>query len=143
MKIQGLSNITDFTNKIESKRKKLNREVSTIVKKAGLITVKEAKINAPKDTGQLRNSIISEYSEENGKYTANVTVGAEHGIYNEFGTGERGAETNNNKEQAVSYTKEKNGKPYLGMKATPFFYPAVYNAREVYKKDMKEVLKGF
>jgi HK97 gp10 family phage protein len=57
----------------------------------------EMKRRAPVDTGELKNSITST-SVTAGK-TATVDVGAEHGIYNEYGT--------------------------YKMAAQPFFHPAV------------------
>lgn len=42
----------------------------------------EAKARAAVDTGELRDSIVAEVNGKEGT----VTVGAEHGIYNEYGT---------------------------------------------------------
>lgn len=54
------------------------------VKKNADLLRDEAKRRAPVATGELRNSIVST-SVTAGK-TAEVHVGAEHGIYNEYGT---------------------------------------------------------
>lgn len=55
---------------------------------------KNAKSLAPVDTGELRNS-IKENGEINGdEINCKVYTNCEHAVYNEFGTGQRGRESN-------------------------------------------------
>ena len=58
-------------------------ELKRLVRRATLSIEAQAKINAPVDTGFLRSSIASSFSDEQ---TGVVSVGAEYGIYVEMGT---------------------------------------------------------
>ena len=62
---------------------KVSKKVQRIVARTAHTIEDNAKGLAPVDEGQLRGSIESSV----GGFTADVRVGAEHGIYVEFGTG--------------------------------------------------------
>ena len=49
-------------------------------------TLRDAKENAPVDTGYLRRSIFMEIDQSGDSYTGTVYCGAEYGLYLEFGT---------------------------------------------------------
>jgi len=55
------------------KRQNFSSIIQTAVRVAGIQIVKQAKINAPTKTGNLRRSILSEYSHKGNVYTARVT----------------------------------------------------------------------
>ncbi len=55
---------------------------------------KNAKYLAPVRTGQLRNSIKEEGKIEGNEINCKVYTNCEHAIYPEFGTGQKGSESN-------------------------------------------------
>ncbi len=70
----------------ESSRKGLERGAKKIQK--------NAKYLAPVETGQLRNSIKTKSKTTQDGVEAQVYTNCDHAIYPEFGTGQRGAESN-------------------------------------------------
>lgn len=70
----------------EASRKGLERGAKKIQKNAKLL--------APVDTGQLRNSIKTKSKATQEGAEAQVFTNCEHAPYVEFGTGQRGAESN-------------------------------------------------
>lgn len=72
----------------------------------------DARRNAPVDTGELRDSI---HVEGSGRQTR-VVVGADHGIFPEYGTRK--------------------------MAARPYFWPAVERARQGYLAGWRAILQG-
>ncbi len=70
----------------QSSRKALERGAKKIQK--------NAKYLAPVKTGQLRNSIKTKSQEMQDGVEAQVYTNCEHAIYPEFGTGQRGRESN-------------------------------------------------
>ncbi|WP_422406965.1 MULTISPECIES: HK97-gp10 family putative phage morphogenesis protein [Gammaproteobacteria] len=79
-----LSGTGGFGARINAITAKLQTDTKQAVKKAVLKTEASAKQLTPVDTGYLRNSISSSFSE--GGMEGKVGVGAEYGIYVEYGT---------------------------------------------------------
>lgn len=97
-------------------------DAATIALSKGLKrTVAAAKMLAPVDTGQLRNSITSTVTREENKVHGQVIATAAHAKFVELGTGDRGHASDNGKAPGLAtYTS---GWP--GQAAQPFMYPAV------------------
>jgi len=60
-------------NSLSRKRLNFSNVIQTAVRVAGIQIEKQAKINAPSKTGNLRRSILSEYSHVGNTYTSRVT----------------------------------------------------------------------
>lgn len=74
---------TTWRSKIPAITNRTRQQLGALVWTAALQIKQQAKIKAPVDTGFLRNSI---QTEQLGDLMAMVTVGAEYGVYVEFGT---------------------------------------------------------
>ena len=70
-------------NKLPRIAEELRPRAGRLVRKAAADITASAQMRAPVDTGFLRNSI---HWTQAGELTAIVTVGAEYGIYVEYGT---------------------------------------------------------
>lgn len=88
-----------------------------------------AKLLAPVRTGELRNSIKTQVINKGGDVRAKVYTNCGHAPYVEFGTGERGMDSNIDRPDGVSYNPE-----WKGQTAQPFMTPAYLHA-----KNSKEV----
>lgn len=88
-----------------------------------------AKLLAPVKTGALRNSIKTQVVNKGGDVRAKVYTNSEHAPYVEFGTGERGMQSDIQRPDGVSYNPE-----WKGQTAQPFMTPAYLHA-----KNSKEV----
>lgn len=80
------------------------------------------------ETGDLRNSIKAQVTEERGKVIGEISTNLEYAPYVEFGTGQRG--------QASPAPPKYDGeldyrKDWKGMPAQPFMYPAVAQNKEI------------
>jgi HK97 gp10 family phage protein len=91
------------------------KQLQKAVRKAALDIEREAKIAAPVDTGFLRASIHTVTGLEQGM-AADIPVGAEYGIYVEYGTHRN--------------------------RAQPFLTPAVEKVRPGFEKAVSEALEG-
>lgn len=100
---------------------------------------KNAKLLAPVKTGHLRNSIKtkSEITEDGAK--AQVYTNCEYAIYTEFGTGQRGAESDIERPEGVSYKAD-----WKGMPAQPYMTPAFLHAKNTgeIEKEVKKSLQS-
>lgn len=88
-----------------------------------------AKLRCPVDTGQLGQSINKKVEEKQGKMVGTVYTNSDHATYVEFGTGQRGEETNTNTDVNVSYRQD-----WSGMAAQPYLYPALKDNQELIKE---------
>lgn len=112
-------------------------EVSDVVYETARLIQTEAKALAPVDDGSLRDSIEMKMI---GKYNAIVTVGVHYAIYVEYGTGIY-AEKGNGRKTPWTYYSAKLGR-YVkteGMKAQPFWGPAVDAGRDYFMKEMRRL----
>ena len=98
--------IANFTRLAETERNK----VKDVIKTATLKVERDAKTNAPVDTGYLRNNIQSEIDGLNGV----IVSGAEYSASVEFGTTKRSPK--------------------------PFLFPAVENARIWIREELRGLL---
>lgn len=112
----------------QSSRKALERGAKKIQK--------NAKYLAPVETGQLRNSIKTKSQETQDGVEAQVYTNCEHAIYPEFGTGQRGKESNIDKPEGISYKVD-----WKGMPAQPYMTPAYLHAKNTGEVE-QEVIKS-
>lgn len=110
-------------------------KVQDSLSKATLLVEKEAKQNAPKDTGALRRSITSKVEGLEGT----VFTPLEYASYIEYGTGLFAEVGNGRKKVPWNYKDDEgNWHSTSGMKPQPFMRPALNNNREKIKKILKE-----
>lgn len=86
MRIDARVEVKDFLPRDGEVRKAL----SAAIRKAAFDVEGRAKVNAPVDTGALRNSIQAKA--EAGALEAEVVTGIEYAIHQEFGTGRMAAQ---------------------------------------------------
>lgn len=123
-----LANLSGLGGNVkESARKGLERGAKKIQKNAKLL--------APVDTGQLRNSIKTNSKETEEGVEAQVFTNSDH-WYPEFGTGQRGAASNIDRPEGISYNAE-----WKGMPAQPFMTPAYLHAKNSGEVE-QEVIKS-
>ncbi|MCY7585514.1 HK97 gp10 family phage protein [Bacillus safensis] len=119
-------------------RKVIDRAKQVVTETAELI-YSHAVINAPTsmiDGGNLKNSIEVEYRDEGLK--AIITVGADYAVYVEYGTGIY-AEEGGGRQTPWVYYDEKLGRWVMtrGMRAQPFFNPAVEEGMRHFAREMQ------
>ena len=133
-----MSDFDDLINDLEKRKSKLNGIVHTaLLKVAEEHMVKPAKLLAPVDTGQLRQSIIAE-SDGDG---VRVAATADHAEYVEYGTGAMG-------DPSVPHTSKTKWRYYSerlgrwvttsGQQPKPFFFPTVAK----FEKDAVRVINS-
>nr|WP_309101679.1 HK97-gp10 family putative phage morphogenesis protein [Fredinandcohnia onubensis] len=127
-----------FELAVDKFEKYIEREVKRIVAETAEIIVTNAKSLAPVDDGSLKDSIGVTYMR--GGLSALVTVGAHYGIYVEFGTGIYAVEGNGRKDPWVYWSKKLKRFVYTrGMKAQPYFFPALDVAEKHWHKEFKKL----
>lgn len=98
---------------------------------------KNAKYLAPVgETGNLRNSIKTKLQATQKGVEAQVFTNLEYAPYVEFGTGQRGAESNIDRPDGVSYKAD-----WKGQAAQPYMTPAYLHAKNT-KEVEQEVIKS-
>ena len=75
-------------------------------------------------------------SNKNGKIEGTVATKAEYAPYVEFGTGQTGEKTNENQEVSINYRAD-----WKGQKAQPYLYPAFVQERDIFLKNVEDLLK--
>ncbi|MFT4415321.1 HK97-gp10 family putative phage morphogenesis protein [Fredinandcohnia humi] len=127
-----------FELAIDKFEKHIEREVKRIVRETAEIIISNAKAQAPVDDSSLKDSIDVIYTK--GGLTAIVTVGVYYGIYVEFGTGIFAVKGNGRKDPWVYWSKKLNRFVFTrGMKAQPFFFPALDVAEKHWNKELKKL----
>lgn len=114
------------------------RAVKRLISQTAEIIAGQAVALAPVDTGNLKSSIDIDYKD--GGLTAKISVGSEYAIYVEYGTGVYAVD-GNGRRTAWTYFDEKLGH-YVkthGMKAQPFFWPAVENGERFFKREARRM----
>jgi len=116
-------------------KEKLKKKLRSI----GFQIEREAKGNAPVDTGRLRASITTKLTERNGIPMVKVGTNVEYAPYVEFGT-QPHVITPDTKE-ALQWTDPETGEPVFakkvehpGIEAQPFLLPAVDTVRARYNR---------
>lgn len=112
----------------ESARKGLERGAKKIQK--------NAKMLAPVDTGHLRNSIKTKSETTVDGVEAQVFTNTEYAPYVEFGTGQRGRESNIERPKGISYKGD-----WKGRAAQPYMTPAYLHAKNTGEVE-QEVIKS-
>ena len=97
---------------------------------------KNAKMFAPVDTGHLRNSIKTKSEITQDGASAKVFTNTEYAPYVEFGTGERGRESDIDRTEGVSYKAD-----WKGQTAQPYMTPAYLHAKDSGEVE-QEVIKS-
>jgi len=133
-KIKGLDSLL-------KKLGSLGGDVENTVRKSMSKNIKlvqgEAKLLAPVDTGDLRKSIHRRTESNKSRVRGIVYTNSDHAAYMEFGTGQKGAETNTNTEVSVSYKED-----WVGVPAQPYMYPALKNNKDQVIKNIKDDVKA-
>ncbi len=115
-------------------------KVSDIVFETARLIQTEAKALAPVDDGSLRDSIEMKML---GKYNAVVTVGSHYAIWVEFGTGVHAEGPGGSRAKKIPWTyySLKLGRYVTteGMKAQPFWGPAVDAGQAYFKTEMRRL----
>lgn len=116
-------------------------DLDTVLNKACIIVENAAKQNCPVDTGQLKNSITHEVTDNEGYVGTNV----EYAPYVEFGTGLYSVKGDGRKGSWSYQDAEGNWHKTSGMPAHPFLQPALdANKSKIMKllqDEVKEALK--
>lgn len=112
----------------ESSKKGLERGAKKIQKNAKYLT--------PVDTGHLRNSIKTKSQSTQDGAEAQVYTNLEYAPYVEFGTGQRGSESNIDRPEGISYKAD-----WKGMPAQPYMTPAYLHAKNTGEVE-QEVIKS-
>jgi hypothetical protein len=116
--------------------RKVIAKIKKIVADTAEMAVSQMKALAPVDESGLKNSIDVTYMK--GGLTAYIVVGAEYGIYVEYGTGVYAVKGNGRKTPWVYY---KDGRYYYteGMTAQPYFHPSLEVAFKHFRDEMNKL----
>lgn len=131
-------------NNIKSLMRKLERlggDQSALergIKKGTLKVQGDAKLLAPEDTGQLRNSIQADVESKNGEVVGRVHTNVEYAAYVEFGTGQRGASSPSPPKSPddLSYRQD-----WAGMAAQPYLYLSAKQNEQAVRKIVADELR--
>lgn len=129
--IENLDRLLSKLNKLA------NLNVSEPLTKACLLVENAAKLNAPVDKGQLRQSITHEIDGNIGVVGTNV----EYAPYVEFGTGIYAAAGNGRQDRWSYQDAEGNWHSTIGQQPQPFLEPALESNRKEIDKIFKDFLK--
>ena len=124
-----LANLSGLGGNIkESSRKGLERGTKKIQKNAKYLT--------PVKTGHLRNSIKTKSKITQDGVEAQVFTSLEYAPYVEFGTGQRGTESNIDRPEGISYKAD-----WKGQAAQTYLTPAYLHAKNTGEVE-QEVIKS-
>lgn len=123
-----------FNSYLDKIKNKIN--VKEAMNKSTAIVLSSAKKNVPVDTGNLRNSIKTEIKSSKNEIKGIIYTEKEYAPYVEFGTGERGIDSNKNEKINVAYSLG-----WKGQAAQPFMYPALKRNEKKIKSIFKEYLE--
>lgn len=86
-------------------------------------------------SGMLKQSIESKVDETDAGITARISTNLDYAPYNEYGTGQRGAQSNltfKDEDGNISFSSN-----WAGMVARPFMRPALYNNEAIFREELK------
>lgn len=137
IKLEGAEKLLERFDKFASLDK-----MEMAMRKACALVERDAKKEAPKDTGALRRSITSKVTTRTGEVTGVVFTPLEYAPYVEYGTGlgafEEGG-SGNGRTTPWSYQDDKGEwHTTTGQKPHPFLRPAVRKNKEEIKRILKE-----
>ena len=137
IEIEGLEGLEDIIRDMVDTDK-----IVAAMGKACALVEKEAKFNAPKDTGALRRSISSKVEVEGKEVIGTVFTPLEYAPYIEYGTG-LFAESGGRKDLAWNYQDDKGEwHSTSGQKPQPFMRPAVEDNRNKIIEILREGIKN-
>lgn len=144
MSVEGLDSLL---KKLDRLSKNSTKVVAKAIGEATKKVQGDAKDLAPVreiDGGRLRNSIQGTLKVKDSEVTGIVSTNVEYAPYVEFGTGQRGSQSNipSKSEVSLSYRED-----WKGMSPQPFMYPAMKQNEEYIKETIKaaivmEIKKG-
>ena len=135
IEFEGLDEILESLDKLAD-TKQLNDTMGQVC----ALVERDAKQNAPKDTGALARSIQSKVENNNGSIQGVVFTPLEYAPYVEFGTG-LFAESGGRTDVPWSYQDDEgNWHTTKGQRPQPYMRPAIDNTRE---KTVSMIKEGF
>ncbi|MFC5468414.1 HK97-gp10 family putative phage morphogenesis protein [Cohnella suwonensis] len=108
------------------------------IRKATMKVQGDAKLLAPVNDGQLRNSIKAETKEEGGNVVGRVFTNLEYAAYVEYGTGQRGEDSPSPPKSPEDIYHRQD---WTGMPAQPYLYPAARENKETASKLVAKEIK--
>lgn len=131
----SVQNLDRLINKLTKLQKSVN--LTEPLTKACLLVENDAKINAPVDTGMLRNSISHRIEGDTGIIGTNQ----EYAPYVEFGTGVFAAAGDGRQERWSYMDAEGNWHTTIGQHPQPFLEPALKKNKKKITRLFEEYLK--
>ena len=134
IEFEGLDEILDSLDKLAD-----TQQLNDTMGQVCALVERDAKQNAPKDTGALARSIQSKVENNNGSIQGVVFTPLEYAPYVEFGTG-LFAESGGRTDVPWAYKDDKTGELIFtsGQKPQPYMRPALDNNREKIVRMIKE-----
>lgn len=112
--------------------------VKRVIVETAEMAAAQMKALAPVDESNLRKSIEVDYSPDG--LRAKIIVGAEYGIYLEYGTGIYALDGNGRKDPWVYYSEKLGRYVYTrGIHAQPYFHPAMEQASDFFTREMNKI----
>ncbi len=138
MSNKSIIGIESLLKKLEKMGGNVEKVMVKSIGKQTKLVLGEAKLLAPVDTGDLRNSIKSNVKKSNNGVVGTVSTNSDHSAYVEFGTGQKGIKSPSppKYDGNISYTAE-----WSGMPARPYLYPALKNNEKKILKNIQEDIK--
>lgn len=135
-----LKGFQKVAKKFEKLPEVLKEEIDMECLASALNIEKNAKRDAPKDTGFLANMISHSPTSPTGKMDYKVYSGAKYSAYVEFGTGALVDVPAGLENYAMQFKGE--GKRQVNLPARPFFFPNVFREEAELVKRVKAVIKS-
>lgn len=133
IEFEGLDEILDSLDKLAD-----TQQLNDTMGQVCALVERDAKQNAPKDTGALARSIQSKVENNNGSIQGVVFTPLEYAPYVEFGTG-LFAESGGRNDVPWSYQDDEgNWHTTKGQRPQPYMRPAIDNNREKIVRMIKE-----
>ncbi|WP_240458701.1 HK97-gp10 family putative phage morphogenesis protein [Virgibacillus sp. Bac330] len=133
-----MGGLKQFERAVDRFEEKFINAVKRVVVETAELIQSQAQALAPVDDGNLKQSIEIRYF--NRGLSAEIIVGAEYGIYVEYGTGIYALEGNGRKTPWV-YWSEKLGRYVYtkGMKAQPYWTPAIELGSKHFERELNKL----
>ena len=134
IEFEGLDEILDSLDKLAD-----TKQLNSTMEQVCALVERDAKQNAPKDTGALARSIQSKVENNNDSIQGVVYTPLEYAPYVEFGTG-LFAESGGRTDVPWAYKDDETGELIFtsGQKPQPYMRPAIDNNREKIVRMIKE-----
>ena len=135
-KIKGIEHAV---NMIMSAARNHPDKIARQLKVSGKQIESRAKKKAPKDTGDLINSIISK-PDTNDRFINRTTANMDYAPLVEFGTGSKVSVPDGFQELAIQF--KGNGKRKVNRKAQPFLVPAFLEVLPEFKQECQKIIQS-